>query len=436
MVSSRRFTFVLAGWAVALFVALAGFVWSVATPDLGAVRLVAALLVVGAAAGLWRHVARTNNLIAHFVSALRFGDFSTRFDTRDGAGFGAIGAAFNDAIRTLQGERDRSGEELRFLHALTDDLPVALLTVDEVHGVRPANKAARSLFDRHQGVRPEDFALYGATFAARLAAPRAMPAELLILRLGDVPQRAIVRMAALERLGVRTHAVTVEPVQTAIDTIEMAAQSDLVRVLTHEILNSLTPVVSLAQTAADVLETEPADLATARLATATLLRRTTGLRTFIDSYRMVARPPAPRIERFAATAFADEIARLFAAEWPAMRFVPEVDAALTLEADPDLLAQALINLVRNAAQAVGAREDGAVWLTIRREGTATLIEVADNGPGVPDAIQRDVFLPFFTTRAEGTGVGLNLVRQIAIAHGGSVGVEERAGGGALFRLRW
>ncbi|HSI17475.1 MAG TPA: ATP-binding protein [Sphingomonas sp.] len=436
MVSSRRFTFVLAGWAVALFAALAGFVWSVATPDLGAVRLVAGLLVMGAAFGLWRHVARTNNLIAHFVSALRFGDFSTRFDTRDGAGFGAIGAAFNDAIRTLQGERDRSGEELRFLQALTDDLPVALLTVDEVHGVQPANKAARLLFDRHQGVRPEDFALYGATFAARLAAPRAMPAELLILRLGDVPQRAIVRMAALERLGVRTHAVTIEPVQTAIDTIEMAAQSDLVRVLTHEILNSLTPVVSLAQTAADVLETEPADLATARLATATLLRRTTGLRTFIDSYRMVARPPAPRTERFAATAFADEIARLFAAEWPALRFVSEVDATLTLEADPDLLAQALINLVRNAAQAVATRADGTVWLTIRREGNATLIEIADNGPGVPDAIQRDVFLPFFTTRAEGTGVGLNLVRQIAIAHGGSVGVENREGGGALFRLRW
>jgi nitrogen fixation/metabolism regulation signal transduction histidine kinase len=436
MVSSRRFTFVLAGWAVALFAALAGFVWSVATPDLGAVRLVAGLLVMGAAFGLWRHVARTNNLIAHFVSALRFGDFSTRFDTRDGAGFGAIGAAFNEAIRTLQSERDRSGEELRFLQALTDDLPVALLTVDEVHGVQPANKAARLLFDRHQGVRPEDFALYGATFAARLAAPRAMPAELLILRLGDVPQRAIVRMAALERLGVRTHAVTIEPVQTAIDTIEMAAQSDLVRVLTHEILNSLTPVVSLAQTAADVLDTEPADLATARLATATLLRRTTGLRTFIDSYRMVARPPAPRTERFAATAFADEIARLFAAEWPALRFVREVDASLTLEADPDLLAQALINLVRNAAQAVAARDDGTVWLTIRREGNATLIEIADNGPGVPDAIQRDVFLPFFTTRAEGTGVGLNLVRQIAIAHGGSVGVEERAGGGALFRLRW
>ncbi|MDB5674320.1 MAG: hypothetical protein JWM65_1302 [Sphingomonas bacterium] len=436
MVSSRRFTFVLAGWAVALFVALAGFVWSVATPDLGAVRLVAALLVMGAAFGLWRHVARTNNLIAHFVSALRFGDFSTRFDTRDGAGFGAIGAAFNEAIRTLQGERDRSGEELRFLQALTDDLPVALLTIDEVHGVQPANKAARLLFDRHQGVRPEDFAAYGATFAARLAAPRAMPAELLILRLGDVPQRAIVRMAALERLGVRTHAVTIEPVQTAIDTIEMAAQSDLVRVLTHEILNSLTPVVSLAQTAADVLETEPADLATARLATATLLRRTTGLRTFIDSYRMVARPPAPRTERFAATAFADEIARLFAAEWPALRFAREVDASLTLEADPDLLAQALINLVRNAAQAVAARDDGTVWLTIRREGNATLIEIADNGPGVPDAIQRDVFLPFFTTRAEGTGVGLNLVRQIAIAHGGSVGVENREGGGALFRLRW
>lgn len=436
MGSSWRFTLVLAGWVATLFVALAGFLWAMMTPGLGAVRIVAALLVIGAALGLWQHVSRTNVLIAHFVSTLRFGDFAARFDARDGAGFGAIGTAFNDAIRTLQGERDRSGEELRFLHALTDDMPVALLTVDEVHGVQVANKAARQLFDRHIGMRPEDFTVYGATLAARLAAPRAMAPELLIVRLGDVPQQAIVRMASLERLGVRTHAVTVEPVQTAIDAIEMATQSDLVRVLTHEILNSLTPVVSLAQTAVDVLETEPVDMATARLATATLLRRTTGLRQFVDSYRMVARTPTPRIERFAATAFADEIARLFAAEWPALRFVPEVDAALTLEADPDLLAQALINLMRNAAQAVAARDDATVWLIIRREGTATMIEVADNGPGVPEAMRRDVFLPFFTTRAEGTGVGLNLVRQIAIAHGGSVGVEDRAGGGALFRLRW
>jgi nitrogen fixation/metabolism regulation signal transduction histidine kinase len=436
MVSSRRFTLVLAGWAVALFAAIGGFAWSVATPGLGAVRIVAALLVIGGALALWRHVARTNTLIAHFVSALRYGDYTTRFDTHDGAGFGAIGAAFNEAIRTLQGERDRSGEELRFFHALVDDLPVALLTVDEVEGVRPANKAARRLFDRHHGVRPEDFAVYGATFAARLAAPRALPPELLIVRLGDVPQRAIVRMAALERLGVRTHAVTVEPVQTAIDAIEMAAQSDLVRVLTHEILNSLTPVVSLAQTAADVLEAEPPDLATARLATATLLRRTGGLRQFVDSYRMVARPPTPRIERFGAAAFAEEIARLFVAEWPRFRFVPDVEATLMLEADPDLLAQALINLVRNAAQALGTRDDGAVWLAIRREGSATLVEVADNGPGVPEGNRRDIFLPFFTTRAEGTGVGLNLVRQIAIAHGGSVGVEDREGGGAVFRVRW
>lgn len=436
MVSSRRFTLVLAGWAVALFAAIGCFAWSVATPGLGAVRIVAALLVIGAALALWRHVARTNALIAHFVSALRFGDFTTRFDTRDGAGFGAIGAAFNEAIRTLQGDRDRSGEELRFFHALVDDLPVALLTVDEVEGVGPANKAARRLFDRHHGVQPEDFAVYGATLAARLAAPRALPPELLIVRLGDVPQRAIVRMAALERLGVRTYAVTVEPVQTAIDAIEMAAQSDLVRVLTHEILNSLTPVVSLAQTAADVLEDEPPDLATARLATATLLRRTAGLRQFVDSYRMVARPPTPRIERFAAAAFAEEIARLFAAEWPALRFVPDVEPSRMLEADPDLLAQALINLVRNAAQALGTRDDGAVWLAIRREGSATLIEVADNGPGVPEGNRRDIFLPFFTTRAEGSGVGLNLVRQIAIAHGGSVGVEDRVGGGAVFRVRW
>jgi len=325
--------------------------------------------------------------------------------------------------------------EMRYLEALVDDMPVALLTVDAAHGVAAANKAARRLFSRHEGVRPEDFAVYGATFADRLGADGPVRQELMILRLPGGPQRAIVRSATLERLGLRVRAVTVEPVQGTLDTIEMAAQTDLVRVLTHEILNSLTPVTSLAETAAALLDAEPPDVPDARVAVTTLARRAEGLRRFIDSYRAVSHAPVLRRRRFAAGPFAAELARLFAAEWPDVPLALEVQPDLILDADPDLLAQVLINLLRNGAQAV-LRGGGEQWM---RLGFATMagqvwIEIEDSGKGVPENLRRDIFLPFFTTRAEGTGVGLNLARQVVVGHGGTIDIAEGSSGGALFRI--
>jgi signal transduction histidine kinase len=111
-------------------------------------------------------------------------------------------------------------------------------------------------------------------------------------------------------------------------------------------------------------------------------------------------------------------------------------AHLALDADPDLLCQVLINLLRNAAEA--ARLAGpapAVSLSFARAaGGRVQIEVADNGPGVPESLRQDVFLPFFTTKQHGTGVGLSLARQIILAHRGSIALDEHPGGGALFRI--
>ncbi len=219
----------------------------------------------------------------------------------------------------------------------------------------------------------------------------------------------------------------------------MAAQTDLVRVLTHEILNSLTPVTSLAATAADLLDDPDlvADprIGDARAAVTTLARRAQGLGNFIEAYREVARTPEIKPQLFAAAPWADELVRIFAAEAPAIPLDLEiVPPGLALDADPDLLAQVLINLMHNAAQALAKTDSPRVALRLltTREGVA--IEVEDNGPGVPDQLRQDIFLPFFTTRATGTGVGLNLARQIVVAHGGSIGVTDAPGGGALFRI--
>lgn len=415
----------LAAWVLALVAALLALDWALSRPDTYAVRVVAAAGVIGVLWGLVRDVERTNVTVARFVEALRHGDLQARFDGRGGAGFEALGEALDGAMRRFQAERTQGTAELRFLEALIDDVPVALLTVDADGVATLANKAARRLLTRHEGVRVADYAVYGGGFARRLADAGPAPPEMLTLHLPGGPQRALVRAAALERLGRPVRVVSVEPMERVLDAVEVDAQGDLVRVLTHEILNSLTPVTSLAGTAAVLLGEEEPDLAEARLAVATLARRAEGLRRFIDSYRAVARPPEPRRRRFEAAPFAAELARLFAVEWIEHRLDVAVEPGLVLDADPDLLAQATINLLRNAAQA-GTH----VRLAMRPRA----LEVEDDGPGVPKDIAGDIFLPFFTTRADGTGVGLNLVRRIAVAHGWRVEVATGELGGALFRL--
>src|SRR4051812_21398627 len=118
----RRFTLVLAAWVVALFVALVGFIQALAMDGLAAARILAGLVVIAMAAGLWRHIDRTNRSIARFVEALGHGDFATRFDGRGGAGFGALGDALSRAMRALQRGLDRSARETRYLEGRVDDM--------------------------------------------------------------------------------------------------------------------------------------------------------------------------------------------------------------------------------------------------------------------------------------------------------------------------
>jgi len=237
--------------------------------------------------------------------------------------------------------------------------------------------------------------------------------------------------------------VAVQPIQGELNAVEIAAQSDLIRVLTHEIMNSITPVTSLAHTAADLIASvdRAGDLAIgdARAAVETLARRADGVMQFVESYRQISRAPQVKLRPFDVAPWLRELETLFRASDAAagVALAIRVDPpTLTMEADPELLCQVLINLLRNGAEAARAdAEEPRVSLEVQFLPTGEVqIDVADNGPGVPEGLRQDVFLPFFTTKAKGTGVGLSLARQIVLAHRGSIAVADAPGGGALFRM--
>jgi signal transduction histidine kinase len=256
-----------------------------------------------------------------------------------------------------------------------------------------------------------------------------------------VPQKAIFASAQVARLDQPITVLSILPVQSELGALEVAAQADLVRVLTHEIMNSLTPVTSLARTSADLVARAARSdhgLADAKTATDTVARRAEGILRFVESYREFAQAPDVHRRQFKGQPWAEEIMRLALANCPERTVDARVEVApksLRLEGDGELLAQAVLNLLRNAIRATSTESDPIVTLALSREATGHCrIEVRDNGPGIPADRREDVFLPFYTTHKGGSGVGLSFARQVALAHGGSICALDSPEGGASIRM--
>src|SRR5688500_17205219 len=194
----------------------------------------------------------------------------------------------------MRDEKHKLIDANRFYEAVLDDAPTALLTVDASGRVELANKAARRLLIRHKGVRVEDFREYGEAFDDALAGGTVNRQRLVPLLSDGVPQTMLISAAIVHRLGGLVRVVAVQPIQGELNAIEIAAQSDLIRVLTHEIMNSMTPVTSLAHSAAELMRELDAEgrpeVGDARAAIETLARRADGVMPFVESYRQISRP--------------------------------------------------------------------------------------------------------------------------------------------------
>jgi signal transduction histidine kinase len=435
----RRFEFGLAWRTAALIASLWLFIVALDTADLRAARIVALLIAISALASLWSFIRRTNFIVSRFIESVRFEDYSQRFSDPSGGGFDVLGEALDKAIKALQARHVESAAETRFLSAVVDDSPSALLTIGQDGRVEMLNKAARQLFARTPVNRLADFDQLGAELAAAVRLP---PGTRKITRIAleGVPQRAVFASAQVARLDQPVTVISILPVQSELGMLEVAAQADLVRVLTHEIMNSLTPVTSLARSGADMVakaEKKAAGLADAKVATETVARRAEGILRFVESYREFAQTPDVRRRSFQAQPWGEELMRVAMANAEQrVRGILEIDPpGAMLDADPELLAQVILNLLRNSVRAIGDAADPTVVLLLAREPNGRCrIEVRDNGPGVPEDRREDIFLPFYTTHKGGSGVGLSFARQVALAHGGSIVALQAPEGGANIRI--
>jgi two-component system, NtrC family, nitrogen regulation sensor histidine kinase NtrY len=436
----RKFEFGLAWRTILLIGAILLVVKAAQTPGVRAGLVVAALIGVATLASLWNFIRRTNFLVSRFIESVRFEDYSQRFSDPSGGGFDVLGQALDQALKTLQARHTQESAEARYLGAIVDDAPSALLTIDGDGKVEVLNKSARQLFARHPLNRMKDLEGLGPELEAAIHLP---PGTRKITRLilEGVPQKAIFASAQVARLDQPVTVLSILPVQSELGALEVAAQADLVRVLTHEIMNSLTPVTSLARTGAELVATAAKrddQLADAKTATETVARRAEGILRFVESYREFAQAPDIHRRQFKAATWAEEIMRLAlanATERDIEALVEVEPRTMSLNADPELLAQALLNVLRNSIRATAELGHATVVLKIAREPQGHFrIEVRDNGPGIPQDRREDIFLPFYTTHQGGSGVGLSFARQVALAHGGSICALDAPEGGANLRM--
>ena len=436
----RKFEFGLA-WRTAVMV---GAVWllvlAFADPDIRAGRIVAAIVALIALGSLWNFIRRTNFLVSRFIESVRFEDFSQRFTDPSGGGFDVLGQTLDTALKALQAKHTQESVEARYLSAIVDDSPSALLSVDRQGRVQQLNKSARQLFARQPLHRVEDLEALGPELATAVRLP-AGTRKITRIVLEGVPQKAIFASAQVARLDEPVTVLSILPVQSELGALEVAAQADLVRVLTHEIMNSLTPVTSLARSGADMVAAAAkngGDLTEAKTATETVARRAEGILRFVESYREFAQTPEVHRRAFKARAWGEELIRLAVANAGEREIDTRLEVkpkTMSIDADPELLAQAVLNLLRNAMRATVDNDSPVVTLMIAREPHGGCrIEVRDNGQGIPEDRREDIFLPFYTTHKGGSGVGLSFARQVALAHGGSICALDAPEGGANVRM--
>ena len=318
-------------------------------------------------------------------------------------------------------------EERRRLNAYLDLSPAPLVALDDGR-LRAVNRAARRLLGAGDLVADPPEGLVTALADTR-------PGRTTTIEIGhDTDIRSFALATGdLALAGRMTRIGALIDIDAELKAAEAAVLRELVQVLSHEIVNALTPIASLAETAVAMLDDPDPMLPKVRDAVETVARRAASLHRFGESYRALARLPAPSAERIPLAGFVSDLPTLFTTRWPTIAFTTSLlDAPAFLLADPDQLTAALWAVLQNAAEALHDSPDARVTLAVSAIVGQTQFTITDTGPGIPTANQADVFRPFFTTKIEGTGVGLALARQIFRGHNGDLNLVQSLPGKTRF----
>ncbi|MES2386558.1 MAG: ATP-binding protein [Bacteroidota bacterium] len=402
-------------------------------------------LLLGMAAALQiylmqRFLTRSNREAARFLMAVKYRDFTQVFSPGPpDTAYDELHEGFNDVIRTLRDLRTEKEAQYKFLQTVIDFMDTGLLCFSTDGKVELMNNSLRKIIgtpyiNSYAAMAQRSPLLWEAV--NRLQAGQS---EVLVLNSGPEPGSYLININMFKNMEREFRTVTIRNVSLLLENTQNEAWRKLMRILTHEIMNSIAPIASLADTLTHRLdEGQTPDREDLRAGMSAIHKRSRGLLRFVEAYRNLNNLPKPVPAPLNAETLLEQLYDLMLPEMQrrGITFTLTLpDELLILQADSLLTEQALINLLKNAMEAVSNTEKARIAMSAGfSNNNRPEITVADNGPGVPAELGEHIFVPFFSTRPNGSGVGLSLVRQIMVSQKGNVSVREAQGGGSIFVL--
>lgn len=398
------------------------------------------------------YVEKTNRELTHFLESIKYSDFTQTFTGRGfGTSFDELKSAFAKVIAEFRQARAEKEEHFRYLQTVVQHIGIGLISFTPNGQVELINAAAKRLLKINRIKNIFSLKSFSAALVETLM--KIKPGEKALVKV--VHENEFLQLAIygteFRLREQRFTLVSLQNIQSELEDQEMEAWHNLIRVLTHEIMNSITPIASLAATANQLLaslemveNTGAADTAETitdvEEALRTIERRSHGLLHFVQAYRSLTRIPRPDFQIFSIAELFQRVYQLNSGEIEKSRIDFKIQVnpeTLELTADPELIDQVLINLIRNAIQALESQAKARIQLKAQLDSAGRVVlQVIDNGPGIMKEVLEKVFIPFFTTKPKGSGIGLSLSRQIMRLHHGIITVQSEPGVETIFILRF
>ncbi|MEO8313390.1 MAG: ATP-binding protein [Pseudomonadota bacterium] len=428
---SRTFVFAVLSRALLLAVLLASLIYLLARTPYYASALVLFLCGGAVVADLIALCARENRSAERFLDALSASALET--PVQRSAIPDALRAAYDRTVESFRQDRRHQLQQGEYLQTLLDTVPAGLLVLAADGSLGLVNRAAHRLLGE-AAARLSDLPSLGKVAAAQLAALLPGTHRIVLAANG---RRLLASATQLSMPGDSPRClISLQRLAGDLDAVELTAWDDMARVLAHEMMNSLTPIASLSQSLDGLLR---AGGSTEEVAVAleTITRRSQGLLRFVERYRQVADLPEPQPQQLFLSQLLQGVERLIRPTLEERGIFLEscvTPPGIAAQADPDLLEQALINLLRNAADAAADAQEPRIGIHCQIESGQLVIDISDNGQGLTPEQREQIFVPFFTTKPGGSGIGLSLARRIAQSHGGRIAVLANEPHGCIFRF--
>ncbi|PLX02332.1 MAG: ATP-binding protein [Marinilabiliales bacterium] len=399
---------------------------------------------------LIRFTEQTNHKLVKLFESIRHTDFTTRFtDNELGRSFNELNKEFNLVIEAFNKNKTEKEEHFNYLLTVIQHVSIGILVYKRDGSVDVYNNAVKKLFQLSTLRSINDLKNVSPDLPEVLLNMRSGEKELVKLYVDDELIQLAINATQFKMRGEEFLLVSFQDINPELEQKEIESWQKLIRVLTHEIMNSITPISSLAATVSDIIEDtrknnppkrkEDAEtLDDVSNAISTIEKRSKGLLNFVEIYRNLTRIPKPTFRYFEVKEMVDRALELLSKEIETHKIKIKskiLPSELKILADPDLIDQVIINLVLNAIDAVKDIENAEINITasINLNNRVT-IEVSDNGKGIKPDILDKIFMPFFTSKKTGSGIGLSLSRQIMQMHKGSISVRSKQGEGAAFTM--